>query len=87
MREGMLKFNSDLQMNLFELNFCFNRRKSKFERMSKMDLESEVEFFSRVANLPLVNSAIGYASGAYYNAKVGRKYEITISISFLSNQK
>lgn len=38
--------------------------------MSKMELEAEVEFFSRVVNIPLVSSAITYASGAYHNAKV-----------------
>ena len=55
---------------LIELKSRFKRRKNKTNKMSQMELEAEVEFFSRVVNLPVVNSAIGFASDAYHNAKV-----------------
>jgi hypothetical protein len=41
-----------------------------FKKMVHSDIPQTPEFISRVANLPVVHSAIDYASDAYIKAKV-----------------
>jgi hypothetical protein len=52
-----------------------------FKKMVHSDIPQTPEFISRVANLPVVHSAIDYASDAYIKAKV--KFQVILCVSVI----